>query len=102
MPPNKVSDDFQTVASEFRKLRPLSELLVSVGNQLRLEQRMAYEQLLPSICEVTDQEQFRQTVGGALNALRAFLQNVLVSASCVYSFSCTVIWVGWLVLQVLS
>ena len=77
LPPNKVSDNFHAFASEFRKLRPISELLVSIGNQLRLEQRMAFEQRLPSICEVTDQEQFKQTVGQATDALRAFLQNAM-------------------------
>jgi hypothetical protein len=75
--PNAVSNSFQTFASEFKKLRPISELLVSIGNQLRLEQRMAFEQRLPSICEVTDQEQFKQTIGEAMDSLRAFLQNAM-------------------------
>ncbi len=77
LPSSKVRDEFDTFSAEFKRLRPLSELLVSVGNQLRLEQRMTFAQRLRAIGELKDQEQFKQTVGKAMDSLRVFLQNTV-------------------------
>jgi hypothetical protein len=75
--PGKVRENFETLSEEFQKLRPIIEQLVSVGNQLRLEQRMTFAQRLPAVGELKDQGQLNHTVGKAMDSLRVFLQNAV-------------------------
>jgi hypothetical protein len=72
-----VRENFETLSDAFQKLRPIIEQLVSVGNQLRLEQRMTFAQRLPAVGELKDQQQLNHTVGKAMDSLRVFLQNAV-------------------------
>ncbi|MCP4679543.1 MAG: hypothetical protein GY854_29445 [Deltaproteobacteria bacterium] len=76
--PNGINQEFEGFKIEFHSLKSIRELLASVGDQLRLEQRRLFEQQLPSLGSIESMEQFAESVGAAVGPLRAFIQNALV------------------------
>jgi hypothetical protein len=73
--PDVVRAKFETLEAEFYQLRALKELLMSMGDQLRLEQVKVYEQQLPAVSGVGTWDQFIERTGFALGSLKSFIQN---------------------------
>ncbi|MCP4603920.1 MAG: hypothetical protein GY847_25930 [Proteobacteria bacterium] len=76
--PSAVNKQFDLFGVEFKSLKSLRELLASIGDQLRLEQRKLFEMQLPALSTIESMEQFAEVVEIAMAPLRAFLQNALV------------------------
>lgn len=76
--PAGITADFPRLATDFEQLKSLRELLGSLGNQLRLELRKAYEQQLPSIEQLDGDAGQARAALPAASTLRGFLQNVTV------------------------
>lgn len=74
--PRVIHERYDALTDEFRKLRSIKELLISIGDQLRLEQVKVYEQQLPSVSSASDAlPLFVERTGFALASLKAFIQN---------------------------
>jgi hypothetical protein len=76
--PAALSERFSDLEDDFAALKSLKELLVSIGEQLRLEQRGMFEQRLPSIGSADDLQSVAKSAEAASFPMRAFLQNAMV------------------------
>ncbi len=76
--PVGVNRKYTGLESEFAALKSLRELLASIGDQLRLEQRRLFEQQLPAISTIESMEIFAASVESAAAPLRAFIQNAML------------------------
>ncbi|MDD5305837.1 MAG: hypothetical protein PHU25_00815 [Deltaproteobacteria bacterium] len=77
-----LEDAYPDITAGFEKLKSLRQVLGSMGNQLRMEQRKVYEQQLPMVGAAESPEAFVDALTGSVQALRGFLQSsVLLLAS---------------------
>lgn len=74
----RVSYKYDTLKNEFKSLKSLRKLLISVGDQLRLEQRKVFEQQLPAFSAIQDLENFAELTRMTIIPLSAFVQNALL------------------------
>ncbi|MDJ0762082.1 MAG: hypothetical protein QNJ97_03760 [Myxococcota bacterium] len=73
-----LTNHFQALEGEFRSLKSLRELLGSIGDQLRLEQRKLFDLELDAIDTLKNLDAFSDAVSTAIAPFRAFIQNAIV------------------------
>ncbi len=78
LPPVTLSSRYAGLHDEFKRLRAVKELLVSTGDQLRLEQIKSYEQQIPAIGAIDSWKQFTDRTAAACTSLTAFIQNATI------------------------
>ena len=76
--PTAIEESYDQIVSEYKDLRSIKDLMVSMGDQLRLEQRKAFEHHLPDLRSAESPEKLARQAELAGGALRAFLQNAVV------------------------
>lgn len=76
--PEEIASRWDRLGGEYRDLKALRALLASMGNQLRLELRKAYEQQLPPPDAPADIGGLAASVERATALLRSYIQNAVV------------------------